>query len=456
MMNKETKGITLIALVITIIILLILAGITLTLVLGENGIITKAQEAKQKTEQARIEEQVSLAYLEAKAMEGQYVESKGVNSPVLGEAMVPVDGEGNPITSYEEWFDYKDQGPVGTDGKTSKWANAKSKDGSMWVWIPRYAYSIKSGYHCNGLTKNEAGTTNEAGEIDVVFLQGTSDVASDGVTKIERNPTLNNVDSGQATAMTNYVVHPSFTNQVEKGGWDKELAGFWVAKYEASRKDATADNEGIEDAIQSKANSLCWRKINENSIFVKCKKMNESGNICGFLETDMPHQMKNSEWGAVVYLTHSKYGRNKNKILQNNTGYVTGKKDISLDTTTTGNQYGIYDINGGAWEYVASYHNKITSSDMSELVNSRELKYKDVYSLYDNNRFGDAMFETSSQISNESKQFSGYKNASVGLDYMIVRGGRYSDSNERSGSFFYSIANGGENDEGSFRVVIIM
>ena len=62
----KNKGITLIALVITIIILLILASVTIATLTGENGIITKATEAKEKTEQAAIEEQLRLAQLSAK------------------------------------------------------------------------------------------------------------------------------------------------------------------------------------------------------------------------------------------------------------------------------------------------------------------------------------------------------------------------------------------------------
>ena len=56
----ENKGITLIALVITIIILIILAGVSLTLILGENGIITKVKDAKQKQDIARITEKLEL------------------------------------------------------------------------------------------------------------------------------------------------------------------------------------------------------------------------------------------------------------------------------------------------------------------------------------------------------------------------------------------------------------
>lgn len=59
--NKKAKGITLIALVITIVIVLILAGISMSFVLGKNGIITKAQEARKKTEEAKANEEKDFA-----------------------------------------------------------------------------------------------------------------------------------------------------------------------------------------------------------------------------------------------------------------------------------------------------------------------------------------------------------------------------------------------------------
>lgn len=63
MRTKETKGITLVALVITIVILLILAGVSLNLVLGENGIITKAKLAKQMSEVSSEKEAIQMAIL---------------------------------------------------------------------------------------------------------------------------------------------------------------------------------------------------------------------------------------------------------------------------------------------------------------------------------------------------------------------------------------------------------
>lgn len=62
MKRLNNKGITLIALVITIIVLLILAGVTIATLTGENGILTKATEAKTNTEIASEKEAIGLAY----------------------------------------------------------------------------------------------------------------------------------------------------------------------------------------------------------------------------------------------------------------------------------------------------------------------------------------------------------------------------------------------------------
>ena len=51
-MLKNKKGITLVALVVTIVVLLILAGVSINLVLGDNGIIAKAKDAETKSAEA--------------------------------------------------------------------------------------------------------------------------------------------------------------------------------------------------------------------------------------------------------------------------------------------------------------------------------------------------------------------------------------------------------------------
>ena len=58
---KNKKGITLIALVITIVVLLILAGVTIAMLTGDNGILTKAQSAKTQNDKASVKEKIELA-----------------------------------------------------------------------------------------------------------------------------------------------------------------------------------------------------------------------------------------------------------------------------------------------------------------------------------------------------------------------------------------------------------
>lgn len=64
--TKEQKAITLIALVITIIVLIILAGVAINLTLGENGIFNRAKEAREKTALAELKEKADLEHLELK------------------------------------------------------------------------------------------------------------------------------------------------------------------------------------------------------------------------------------------------------------------------------------------------------------------------------------------------------------------------------------------------------
>ena len=118
---------------------------------GDNGILTQAQKAKNRTEEAQKEEENILNGYEdylSQLTNGGFVESKGVNAPVLGENM--------RLVSYDEssktWipdnsnsnYDYI-AGEGTEDNNKSKWANAVvTIDGvdSYFVWIPRFAYKI--------------------------------------------------------------------------------------------------------------------------------------------------------------------------------------------------------------------------------------------------------------------------------------------------------------------------
>lgn len=95
-MNKKNQGITLIALVITIIILLILAGVSLNLIAGENGILTRAEKAVSATKIAAIREEIELEMANLKM---QYYEEYA---------------QGNTNLSFKDWLKdkIKEDGPI--------------------------------------------------------------------------------------------------------------------------------------------------------------------------------------------------------------------------------------------------------------------------------------------------------------------------------------------------------
>ncbi len=321
-------------------------------------------------------------------------------------------------TLYNYSFD-DDIYELGTDtydvewAKKPRWANAKTiDDGSYWVWIPRYAYKIT---YYSDEARTKLSSNNEKtkyGYIDVIFLYGTS------------NNQFKDKQGNIRTLPDDYIVHPAFQEMSQEeategnrlGKWKLELTGIWVAKYEASQEILTSTENGekwvarttdvdtgnilttnalnainetstsdTQIRVVSKPSVTSWRGIANKYIYQNCLKMNE------FLGT---HQMKNSEWGAVAYLTYSVYGRNGNELAVNQcTSYYTGggpgkgdskiynsayeynestfSGDYAYNTTqgklasTTGNIYGIYDMSGGAWEYTASYVNNGNDSLMT-------------------------------------------------------------------------------------------
>ena len=93
MKAQKEKGITLIALVITVVILIILATVTLNVVLGEGGLIQRAQQAKDLTEQATLEEQQGLNSLMSEF------------TNIMAEETTPPEPEEPPIDKVEPKVD---------------------------------------------------------------------------------------------------------------------------------------------------------------------------------------------------------------------------------------------------------------------------------------------------------------------------------------------------------------
>ena len=406
------------------------------------------------------------------------------------------DGTEFTPTQNSDWYSYNSISGK-EDNITSHWANAKNTaDGSYFVWIPRFAYRI---IYWDSEERNYiTGYFDGRGMVDV-----NGNVVTKNVNEEEKQITL---DSGINTVTQNgiqYIVHPAFDKSVDNGGWSHKLNGFWVAKYEMSREDydsasnswnpTTARYGGgnieLNDSnittirMVSKPNVTSWRDIGLN----RC-----SVNSNNYADSMYSHLIKNSEWGAVAYLTHSQYGRNGKEISVNQcTGYVTGagrgtgtntiynstyaveestglpkaeqqyNGNIGKASSSTGNIYGVYDLSGGAMEYVACFDklgdptiiigDNHESSKLVTLYSNGTETYTGVL-LYNVGKVGDATKEV---YNGKTKNWFSDQSRFVSFDYpALLRGGRYGNTYS-AGIFSSNSSNGGQLEQISFRVVLI-
>ena len=161
--NKE-KGVTLIALVVSVIVLIILAGVSIAMLVGENGIITQAQRAVQETEQAKQNEEKSLQELEG------YIDSSlgGETATTVMEARGGK--KYNYTTSITDDLKNRVYVPGGfriAEDSGTKVENGiviEDEIGNQFVWIPTGIYKTTNGEKTNSLSRR---TFTEAEAIEV-------------------------------------------------------------------------------------------------------------------------------------------------------------------------------------------------------------------------------------------------------------------------------------------------
>ena len=342
------------------------------------------------------------------------------NQPNLGN-MTPVKwngySESETTASDTEWYNYKAK--TGTeDNLDSHWANAKNKIGeveSYFVWIPRYAYRIT--YYASNTSNQPTGYCDGKGIREV-----------NGTVRQQIGTAKEVISNGKS-----YIVHPAFrdgsSNNFKNGEWDSELSGIWVAKYEASHSDASLSSAGSSNTMKIVPRVQSWKIITIGNMY------NKSYNYDREKES---HLMKNSEWGAVAYLTHSQYGRNGKEIdINNSSSYITGNGGGSTNASeisgepnpyntakgakasTTGNIYGIYDLSGGSCEFVASYisngNGSISSYGSSFANTTANLEgYKTLSTKYV------TVYPYNSSSDSYSNNYTAYKNTGCGYGDAIL------------------------------------
>ena len=433
----------------------------------------------------------------------------------LTQGLTPViyDGDNWVVTDKNDndWYDYDEQ----------QWANAvvlrndvqKQKGDTvtvegenpevlmMFVYIPRYEYKIDGQYgkHPDGTD----GTAELPGEIKVNFIK-----------------------NNKITPTSGYHIHPAFIFG------EQQTNGFWIGKFELSRTESVESSSVLRVLPNVESSQVYWL----SHTFIEIYGVSNDSTF-GLSNIDT-HMIKNSEWGAVAYLSQSKYGKYGNigyegvqkevyinnsygtngsgklitgrsggnipgntkqkdtyptqttstaqyslsgyytydgYLLNYNTNVKSETRDIKKGTgaSTTGNIYGVYDMNGGRSEYVmgaygdsegiysgynrynhSHFNGRLTNDSqiVSNYVDLPDSKYYDKYLTYDVETacngvcYGQALSETSGWYGDGASMINNN-------NPWIIRGCNW-NSDISSGIFRYYGSNG-ENFGEATRIVAI-
>ncbi len=284
-----------------------------------------------------------------------YNNFKWANAVTVGTNASETNKDGIPNKSRNDYLSADVGTPISIDDINT-----------MWVWIPRYSYLIPSG-------------------------EGPREIKIKFETKY--------TPKSKGDAVSTYYTHPAFTFG------EAEVNGLWIGKFETT-------GEITSPTILPDLSALRVQSV--KAIYENVKAYMQGSSTFGFSNDNETHMMKNTEWGAVAYLSHSKYGKygnptyegaNKEIYINNSGDYNTGrsggrpgyepgyttsegcfaydgiiktnngacdstnnfvlaagesvgsklnndKLSLAYGASTTGTIYGIYDMSGGVHEYV--------------------------------------------------------------------------------------------------------
>ena len=349
---KENNGITLIALVLTIIVLLILAGVSIAMLTGDNGILTQTQKAKEETERASEDELRKLTISEATTHieEYEYEDSSGAKITIPAKCAVSqVDGE-----------NILENGLVIID-----------ENGNEWVWVEISKEQVFS-------------TSNNSMDFENIEkdLKAYSYIYSEGSEGQGRYWTDEYYEGcGVPDKSTYDKMYKDMLSSIYTNG------GFWIGRYETGYS-ATAprtENSNIENAkIQRNLYPYNFVTCSQAQTLASNISPNENKTtslpfgiqwdlVCKFLEEKTSLNVSeiksdSTSWGnysnATFKLTYGKYAvYNQNMNLLENWDVIQSskytKKNSGTDNmvllSTGASDYtkkmNIYDLAGNMWEW---------------------------------------------------------------------------------------------------------
>ena len=263
-MAKERRGVTLIALVITIIVLLILAGVTIAMLTGDNGIISKAMQAKNKTEEARKTEEAGLKKIE------NYINGKSAEAGVV----------------------IQDLKSIKSDGTEGEVIGEKVSDGAGGI-VP-----IPSGFYYVGGTA-KSGTVISDNLADKDKYKGQEVVGTDlsgnqfvfipvnGIDlKYEQDHTYDGKhEYVYTTELSGYTSQSEWSDDSGEQASVKNYGGFFIGRYEAGYPDEIKEgtivnykNSATGKVPVSKAGVASWNLVNQTVAKAATESMYNAAN----------------------------------------------------------------------------------------------------------------------------------------------------------------------------------
>ena len=324
--NKQERGITLIALVVTIVVLLILAGVSISLVLNNNGVISKAKEAKNQYAEARTNDEKQLNEVSDWIKE-TVGDTTGGNSGGSGSTV-----DGVPIPAgYYYVGGTKAKGLVISDEKADAGKYKTVTDGNIpqtelignqWVWVPVETPSslyttVDAGVKLSGSTgvKTTKYTNSEIISGITRVLPGSTDYREPDIV-----PNSGYDNAKYATAGFSSLANMAETMVREYEEMIASLEkykGFYIGRYEL-----TANGE------KTGATQTCENGVNWYRLYANCKKWAKEGSkvktrmiwglqwdaTCNWLANSDPrYSIKDSStWGNYKNNTADGHGTKQN------------------------------------------------------------------------------------------------------------------------------------------------
>ena len=323
-MEKDTKrdGITLVALVITIIVLLILAGITIRLTIGQNGIITRAQEAGKNYLNAQNQEVTGLTNLD-ETVENIIEGTKGSIVPlptqITTQKTVAVDEKGNTVVVPEGF-------KVLTSEATTvdKGIVIEDENGNQFVWIP-----------VGKITK--ADGTKETIELNRYTF------AADGTPKAQNSAIIDSYYQELASSEKGNIVAKDIEEFKTSAVINK---GYYIGRYEARTETKRTASSNVLTQTTSKKEDYVYNYVTQPQAAEQARGIYNKSTFTSDL-------MNSYAWDTVLVFIQ-KCGENANYSNQKSLNTELAEKGTDSDK-----QCNIYDIGSNITEWTTETYSRL-------------------------------------------------------------------------------------------------